>query len=109
MTYTTRQSDWQWLIEPEPGSSRCILKYKSPSDWTECSRFDTPEAAADAVASGRTGKKEWDELKRDPPVPGLAAWLIDPGAGPLSPILPIVGEVFKAAILPPKAENGRTS
>src|SRR5580692_5169050 len=96
MTYTLRNSDWQWLIEPEPAGNRCILKYKRPVDWAECNRYDTPEAAAQAVANGTTGQKEWDALKRETPVPGLASWLIDPMGGPVA----IVTEVLKAVILP---------
>jgi hypothetical protein len=100
MTYTIRNSNWQWLIEPEPDGKRCILKCKRPVDWTECNRFDTPEAAAEAVANGTTGQKEWDELKRETPVPGLASWLIDPMGGPMA----VVKEVLKAVI--PPAQSG---
>jgi hypothetical protein len=100
MTYTMKHAEWQWLIEPEPQGTRCILKFRKPTEWTEARRFDTPEAAAAAVANGTTGEKEWDDIKRDAPLPGLAAWLIDPSAGPLS----IVGEVLKATLLPPRAE-----
>jgi hypothetical protein len=107
MTYTIRHSNWQWLIEPEPEGKRCILKYKRPVDWTECSRFDTPEAAAEAVANGKTGQTEWDELKRETPVPSLASWLIDPTGGPVA----IVREVLKAAILPspPHSQSDRAT
>jgi hypothetical protein len=95
MTYMMKHSNWQWLIEPEPQGKRYSLKYKKPTEWTEANRFDTPEAAADAVAQGKTGQKEWDDLTRSSSIPGLAAWLIDPG-GPIA----AVADVIKAAIAP---------
>ena len=102
MTYTMKHSDWQWLIEPEPQGKRYSLKYRKPTEWTEASRFDSPEAAADAVALGKTGQKEWDDMKRDFPIQGLAAWLIDP-SGPIS----VVTETIKAALAPSKPETAR--
>jgi len=96
-----KHSDWQWLIVPDPQSKLCILKYKRPTNWTECNRFDSPEAAADAVSKGKTGQMEWDALKRDSSFPGLAGWLIDPSASPFAPILPIVSDLLRATILPP--------
>ena len=65
MTYTIKNSDWQWIIVPEPDSNRYMLKCKRPTEWTDCRAFDTPESAAKAVAQGKTGQKEWDEAKRD--------------------------------------------
>jgi hypothetical protein len=101
MTYTMKHSNWQWLIEPEPQGRSYSLKYKKPTEWTEARRFDSPEAAAEAVANGRTGQKDWDEMKRESPLPGLAAWLIDPG-GPIS----IVTDALKAAIVMSPNGNG---
>jgi hypothetical protein len=95
-----KYSDWQWLIEPEPGSKRYLLKYRRPTAWTDCNSFDTPEAAADAVAKGKTGQSDWDELKHDTPPANLAAWLIDPTGGALAPIIPVVSDILRAAILP---------
>jgi hypothetical protein len=105
MTYTMKHAEWQWLIAPDPDGKGCILKYKKPTEWFAARHFDTPEAAADAVANGATGQKDWDDLKREKPLPGLAAWLIDPSAGPLS----IVTEALKATLLPPRAEPGKAS
>jgi hypothetical protein len=101
MTYTMKHSNWQWLIEPDPQAKRYRLKYKKPTEWTLANVFDTPEAAAEAVASGKTGEKEWDEMKRESPIPGLAAWLIDPG-GPIS----IVTVAIKTAMGGSKPEAG---
>lgn len=111
MTCKMRHSEWQSLIEPESRSNRCILKYKRPTVWTECSRFGTPEEAADAVAKGKTGQKEWDDLEHGTrtPLPGIAGWPIDPAAGPLSAIAPIVPNLLKTAILPPTKQPGDAS
>jgi hypothetical protein len=106
MTYTMKHSGWQWLIEPEASSKKYLLKYKRPTAWTSCNSFDTPEAAALAVSKGTTGEKEWDDLRHDSPVPNLAAWLIDPVGGALAPIVPVVTDIIKAAVLPPPAELG---
>jgi hypothetical protein len=93
MTYTIKNSDWQWLIAPEPNSKRYVLKCKRPTEWTDCRSFDTPEAAASAVAEGKTGQKEWDDAKHDDFFANLASWLVDP--------MGIITEVLKATILPP--------
>jgi hypothetical protein len=106
MTYTMKYSDWQWLIEPEAGSKRYLLKYRRPAAWTKCSTFDSPEAAADAVAKGTTGQEDWDVLKHEARPPNLAAWLIDPTGGALAPIIPVVSDILKAAVLPPTPETG---
>jgi hypothetical protein len=106
MTYTMKYSDWQWLIEPEPRSKKYLLKYKRPAPWTDCSSFDTPEAAAEAVSKGTTGQKEWDDMKRESMPAGLASWLIDPTGGALAPIIPVVSEILRAAITPSDSENG---
>jgi len=100
MTYTMKYSDWQWLIEPEARGKGYLLKYRRPTAWTDCNSFDTPEAAADAVARGTTGQKDWDELKREAPPASLAAWLIDPTGGALAPIIPVVTDILRSAILP---------
>jgi hypothetical protein len=105
MIYTMKHSDWQWLIEQEPQSKRCLLKYKRPTAWTDCNTYESPEAAADAVAQGRTGQLEWDNLKHEAPFPGLASWLIDP-TGPLSPIMPMVSDLLRATIFPPPSGTG---
>jgi|SRR5579871_1945226 len=102
MTYTMKQSDWQWQIEPEPQSKLFRLKYKRPTEWILANLYDSPEAAADAVASGRTGEKEWDDMKRESPLPGLASWLIDP-SGPIS----VVTTILKAAMANSEAANGQ--
>lgn len=78
MTYTIKNSDWQWLIEPDAKTKKYRLKYKKPTQWTSVRDFDTPEEAADAVSSGKTGLEEWDTLKRLLPFPHFASWLIDP-------------------------------
>jgi hypothetical protein len=100
MTYTMKYSDWQWLIEPQASSKKYLLKYRRPTAWTDCNAFDTPEAAADAVAKGRTGQKDWDDMKRETPPANLAAWLIDPTGGALAPIIPVVTDILRAALPP---------
>jgi hypothetical protein len=107
MTYTMKHSDWQWLIEPEAGSKRFLLKCRRPIAWTDCNSFETPEAAADAVANGTTGQKDWDDMKRETPPASLASWLIDPTGGALAPLIPVVSEIVQAAILPPANETGK--
>jgi hypothetical protein len=107
MTYTMKYSDWQWLIEPEPSSRKYLLKYRRPTAWTNCNAFETPEAAADAVAKGTTGQKDWDDLKHETPPPNLAAWLIDPTGGPLAPLIPVVSSLLQSAILPDATETGK--
>jgi hypothetical protein len=107
MNYTMKYADWQWLIEPEPKEKKYLLKYKRPAPWTDCSSFDTPEAAADAVARGTTGQKEWDEMKRELIPAGLASWLIDPTGGALAPIIPVVSEILRSTILSPGSENAK--
>jgi hypothetical protein len=98
MTYTMKHSDWQWLITPEPRGERYLLKYKRPREWTNCNSFDTPEAAAEAVSSGKTGQKDWDNLKLETAPHSLAAWLIDPTGGALGPIIPVVSDIRRTAI-----------
>jgi hypothetical protein len=78
MTYTIKNSDWQWLIEPNPANKNYVLKYKKPTDWSTAREYDTAEEAAQAVASGQTGIPDWDVLKRMIPFPNFASWLIDP-------------------------------
>lgn len=107
MTYTMKHSDWQWQIEPVAGSKKYLLKYRRPTAWTNCNTFDTPEAAADAVAKGTTGQKEWDALEHEKRPPNLAAWLIDPAGGVLAPIIPVVSDILKAAVLPADTKTGR--
>lgn len=107
MTYTLKNSDWQWQIQTDNQSKRSVLSYKRPTNWVECKTYDSPEAAADAVAQGKTGEKEWDDIKHTTPVAGLASWLIDPGAA-IPPILPIVTDLIKDAILAPLPETGKT-
>jgi hypothetical protein len=106
MNYTLKNSDWQWLIEQDPKDRRYTLKCRRPTAWTECNRYDSPEAAADAVDHGTTGQKEWDDLKHEGPFPGLASWLIDPTGGPLASVIPIVSDLLRAAILPPPPQSG---
>jgi hypothetical protein len=106
MTYTLKHSDWQWLIEPQLNTKKYLLKYRRPTAWTECGSFDTPEAAANAVAKGETGEKDWDNLNRDLPDQSLASWLIDPAGGVLAPILPAIAGILKGTILPPSPEAG---
>jgi hypothetical protein len=101
-TYTIKHSDWQWLIAPEPKSRKYLLKYRRPTAWTECNSFDTPEAAAEAVAKGTTGQNEWDQMKNERPPSSLAAWLIDPTGGPLAPFIPVVKDILKSTLLPSK-------
>jgi hypothetical protein len=108
MTYTMKYSDWQWLIEPEPRGKKYLLKYKRPAPWTDCSAFDTPEAAADAVARGNTGQKDWDGMKRESIPASLASWLIDPTGGALAPIIPVVSEILRSAILPSDSGEGKS-
>jgi hypothetical protein len=98
MTYTMKYSDWQWLIEPQASGKKYLLKYRRPTAWTDCSAFDSPEAAAEAVAKGRTGQKDWDDMKHEAPPANLAAWLIDPTGGALAPIIPVVTDILKAAL-----------
>jgi hypothetical protein len=105
MTYTMKYCDWQWLIEPEPRGQRYLLKYRRPSAWTNCRSYETPEAAAEAVANGTTGEKDWDSMKRDAPLPSLASWLIDPAGGPLG----IVTGIVEAAIAPSEHEAAKRS
>jgi hypothetical protein len=107
MTYTMKYSDWQWLIEPEPKAKRYRLKYRRPTAWTDCNSYDTPEAAADAVSKGTTGQKDWDDLKHETSPPSLAAWLIDPTGGALAPIIPVVSDLLRSAVLPPATETGK--
>jgi hypothetical protein len=95
MIYTIRHSDWQWLIDADHENKRSVLKCKRPADWIECSTFESPEAAAEAVALGKTGQKDWDTLKHDTPFPALASWLMDPAAK-----LSAVADVLRSAILP---------
>ncbi len=105
-TYTMKHSDWQWLIEPQPKSQKYLLKCRRPTAWTDCDSFDTPEQAAEAVAKGKTGQKDWDRMNNDRPPATLAAWLIDPTGGPLAPIIPVVSDILKAAIAPPVDDDG---
>jgi hypothetical protein len=107
MTYTLKYSDWQWLIEPEPKGKKYLLKYKRPTPWTDCNSFDTPEAAAEAVARGTTGQKDWDAMKRESIPVGLASWLIDPTGGALAPIIPVVSEILRSTILPTDSESAK--
>jgi hypothetical protein len=104
-----KYADWQWLIEPQPKSQMYLLKYRRPTAWIDCNSFDTPEQAAEAVAKGQTGQKDWDQMKNERPASGLAAWLIDPTGGPLAPIIPVVSDILKAAILPPGEENEKAT
>jgi hypothetical protein len=78
MTYTIKHSDWQWLIEPSASGKKFVLKYKKPMKWRQCGIYRSAEAAASAVAEGRTGIPLWDAIKHDRPFPALSAWLIDP-------------------------------
>jgi len=79
MTYTIKNSDWHWLIEPNPATKKYVLKYKKPTEWTATAQeYDTAEQAAEAVSKGQTGLLEWDTLKRLVPFPNFASWLIDP-------------------------------
>ena len=107
MNYTMQRSDWQWLITPEPGGKGYRLKYKRPTEWTDCNTFDTPEAAAEAVAKGTTGQMEWDAIKHLAPIPSLAAWLVDPTGGPLSPFVPVVSNLILTAVKPLVSDNGK--
>jgi hypothetical protein len=84
MLYTIKHSEWQWLIEPRVNGKRYALRYRRPTRWRDCKTFPSPEAAAAAVATGKTGLKEWDTMKRDKPFPSLAEWLIDPTGSALS-------------------------
>ena len=106
MIYTIRHSNWQWLIETDEQRKRATLRCKRPTDWTECNSYETPEEAAEAVASGRTGQKEWDEMKRESPIPSLASWLIDP-AGQIAAAVPFVADAIKA-VLPKHKLDGAT-
>jgi len=108
-SYTLRHSDWQWLIQPESNGKKYLLRCRQPSDWVNCRSFNTPEEAADSVAKGTTGQKDWDERKREDHFPTLAAWLIDPTGGPLAPIVPVVSDILRATILPPPTGIGGTS
>jgi hypothetical protein len=103
MTYTLKYSDWQWLIQPN--AKKFLLKYKRPVQWTECSTFDTPEEAADAVAKGNTGQAEWDSIRHTSPIPSLASWLIDPTGGPFAPVVPLVSDLLRATLLPQDGER----
>jgi len=78
MTYTIKNSDWHWLIEPDAKSKKYLLKYKKPTQWTSLREYDTPEEAAEAVSTGNTGLPEWDAFKRLLPFPNFTSWLIDP-------------------------------
>jgi hypothetical protein len=78
MTYTIKNADWHWLIEPDAKSKKYVLKYKKPTQWTSLREFDTPEEAAEAVSTRQTGLPEWDALKHLLPFPKFASWLIDP-------------------------------
>jgi hypothetical protein len=104
MIYTIRHSNWQWLIETDEKKKRSILRFKRPTDWTECNTYDTPEDAADAVATGRTGQRDWDEMKRESPIPSLASWLIDP-AGQLAAAVPFVADAIRAALPKPNTDG----
>jgi hypothetical protein len=100
-TYTIKNSEWHWLIVPDGSQKKYQLKYKRPTQWTDCGTFDSPEAAADAVAHGQTGQKDWDDIKHTTPFPGLSQWLIDPTGAALNPLIPAVADLLRAAILPP--------
>ena len=104
MIYTIRNSNWQWLIESDDQKKQAVLKCKRPTDWTQCNIYGTPEEAAEAVATGRTGQKDWDEMKRESPIPSLGSWLIDP-TGQLAAAVPFVADLFKAALTNPKPEG----
>jgi hypothetical protein len=97
MVYTIKHSEWQWLIEPNKTGKRYVLKYKRPMRWRDCRSFNSAEAAADAVATGKTGLKEWDSIKHEKPFPSFSAWLIDPSGSALS----AVANLLRTAVTPP--------
>jgi hypothetical protein len=90
MTYTIKHADWSWHIEPNSDGKGYLLRYKRPTDWAQCpTAYSTPEEAANAVASRKTGVPDWDNLDQKAPFPVLSSWLIDPsGSVRLPPALP---------------------
>jgi hypothetical protein len=105
MVYTIKHSEWQWLIEPNSTGKGYLLKYKRPMRWKDCKSFDSPKAAAEALASGKTGVKEWDGLKHEKPFPSFSAWLIDPTGSAFDAVTDLLRAAINAPTLPPTASG----